>query len=97
MSIPVLWQKEAAADLDRILDYIELESPQGALAMARAVREGADVLLSEYSKIGRRGRVAGTRELVIPRTPFVIVYRLRRQPERVEILRLLHGAQKWPK
>ncbi|TRL32754.1 type II toxin-antitoxin system RelE/ParE family toxin [Methylosinus sporium] len=96
LNVPVLWQDQAIADLDRILDYIERESPQGALTMARAIREGADVLLSEYSKIGRRGRVAGTRELVITRTPFVLVYRLRRSPQRVEILRLLHGAQKWP-
>lgn len=96
MNVPVLWQDQAIADLDRILDYIERESPQGALTMARAIREGAEALLSKYSKIGRRGRVAGTRELVIARTPFVLVYRLRRSPQRVEILRLLHGAQKWP-
>ena len=41
-------------------------------------------------------RAAGTRELVIARTPFVVVYRVRQKPERVEIIRVLHGAQKWP-
>ena len=54
------------------------------------------MLLSEYPKIGRRGRAAGTRELVIARTPFIVVYRVRQKPERVEIIRVLHGAQKWP-
>jgi toxin ParE1/3/4 len=96
VNVPVLWQDDADADLDIILDHIETESPRGALTMALAIRQGADVLLSEYPKIGRRGRAAGTRELVIARTPFVVVYRVRQKPERVEIIRVLHGAQKWP-
>jgi toxin ParE1/3/4 len=96
LSVSVVWQDEADADLDRILDNIEKESPGGALTMALAIRHGANVLLSEHPKIGRRGRVAGTRELVIARTPFVVVYRVRAKPERVEIIRVLHGAQKWP-
>jgi toxin ParE1/3/4 len=39
--------------------------------------------------------VAGTRELVISNTPFIAVYRLV-GTERIEVLRLLHGAQRWP-
>jgi toxin ParE1/3/4 len=96
LSVPVVWLDSAAADLDRILDYIEQESPQGALAMALDVRQGADVLLSEYPKAGRAGRRRGTRELVIASTPFIVVYRVRQKPVRVEIIRVLHGAQKWP-
>jgi toxin ParE1/3/4 len=38
--------------------------------------------------------VPDTRELVIARTPFVVAYRLRN--ETIEILRVLHGAQRWP-
>ncbi len=91
-----MWDDEADADLDRILDHIEKESPRGALSIALAIREGADSLLSDYPKTGRRGRAAGTRELVIPRTPFIVVYRLRQKPARVEIIRVLHGAQQWP-
>ncbi|MBU2719510.1 type II toxin-antitoxin system RelE/ParE family toxin [Acidithiobacillus ferridurans] len=40
------------------------------------------------------GRQQGTRELVIPHTPFIVVYRARHG--RLEILRVLHGAQQWP-
>jgi toxin ParE1/3/4 len=50
--------------------------------------------LERHSEAGRRGRIAGTRELVILGTPFLVAYRLRRK--RVEILALLHGARKWP-
>ena len=38
----------------------------------------------------------GTRELVIPRTAFLLIYRIDRNAQKVEILRLLHGAEQWP-
>lgn len=96
MTPVVVWLEDAVADLDCILDHIEKESPRGALAMAVALREGADTLLREHPRIGRRGRVAGTRELVIARTPFIVVYRMQAKTGRIEIIRLLHGAQRWP-
>ena len=96
MSVPVVWLRQAEAALDAILDRIELESPRGALAMALAIRQGADALLSDYPKAGRAGRRRGTRELVIARTPFVVIYQMRQKPARVEIIRVLQGAQKWP-
>jgi hypothetical protein len=40
LSVSVVWQDEADADLDRILDNIEKESPRGALTMALAIRHG---------------------------------------------------------
>ena len=48
--------------------------------------DNPDLLLS--------GRVEGKRERAINRTPFIAAYRI--QGEFVRILRLLHGAQKWP-
>jgi len=44
--------------------------------------------------MGCEGRVEGTRELVIGRSPFIAVYRIK--GKRIEILRILHGAQRWP-
>ncbi len=44
--------------------------------------------------LGRVGRQRSTRELVISRTPFIVIYRI--MNGRIEILRLLHGAQQWP-
>jgi toxin ParE1/3/4 len=40
------------------------------------------------------GRVAGTRELIIPKTPFIVPYQVNGQP--LEILRIYHAAQRWP-
>ena len=44
--------------------------------------------------MGRPGRIEGTRELVISRTPYIAAYRI--AGDTVRILRLLHGAQQWP-
>ena len=53
-------------------------------------------MLADHPEAGRRGRLGGTRELVIPRTAFLPIYRIDREAQTVEILRLLHGAQQWP-
>jgi toxin ParE1/3/4 len=51
--------------------------------------------LVDHPHIGRPARVAGTRELIVPRTPYLLPYRVRGQT--VEILRVYHGARRWPK
>lgn len=50
--------------------------------------------LIAYPNSGRVGRVEGTRELVINRTPFIVGYRV--TADSVLILRVLHGAKQWP-
>jgi len=50
--------------------------------------------LARYPESGRPGCVAGTRELVIRRTPYIAAYRI--AGDTVRILRVLHGAQQWP-
>ena len=41
-----------------------------------------------------RGSGPGTRELIIPKTPFVIPYRVR--DNALEVLRAYHHACRWP-
>jgi plasmid stabilization system protein ParE len=45
--------------------------------------------LLKHPRIGRDGRVRGTRELVITMAPYIVIYRV---TERVEILRVLGMA-----
>ena len=89
----LLWSAFALSDRDRIFAYIEAENPDAAIAVderiAAAVRR-----LKEFPESGKLGRVPGTRELVIPGTPYVAAYVT--TTSRVRILRVLHGAQQWP-
>jgi toxin ParE1/3/4 len=59
-----------------------------------ALADQLDFMLSTWPNMGKPGRAAGLRELVIPQTPFLVLYRV--MEDRVRIVRLLHGAQQYP-
>jgi toxin ParE1/3/4 len=87
------WSIFARADRDAIFDYIEADSPQAAIAVDDRIREQVETL-ARFPESGRPGRVEGTRELVIHRTPYIAAYRI--AGSTVRILRVLHGARQWP-
>lgn len=75
------------------INYIAQDNVQAALNQLDEIERQTGLLVTQ-PKMGRVGRVKGTRELVISRTPFIAVYRI--MGKRIEILRFLHGAQNWP-
>ena len=75
------------------LRYIGGDNPRAALRIDDQI-ESQTRLLAMSPMMGRAGREPGTREMVINRSPFVLVYRVLRS--RIEILHLLHGRQQWP-
>jgi toxin ParE1/3/4 len=87
------WSRFAWADRDAIFDYIEADSPQAAIMVDERIRAQVEGLV-RFPESGRRGRIEGTRELVIDRTPYVVAYRV--AGKTVRILRVLHGARQWP-
>lgn len=87
------WLPVAIDSLLHQLDYIASRNPGAALRCSRRVETAVERLV-DHPRSGRSGRVPGTRELVVPRTPFLIVYRV--EAEIVTILRLFHGAQDRP-
>jgi addiction module RelE/StbE family toxin len=89
----VRWTTDAADDLERICDYIAKSRPESARRVAQSVVEGIGTL-ETFPRLGRSGRVRGTRELTFPPLPFVAVYEVR--DEEIVVLRILHGAQRWP-
>lgn len=89
----VRWSAEAADDLEKIVNYIRQENPIAAQRVGRDIYEAAGSL-SSLPHRGRPGRVEATRELVLPALPFILVYRASRQA--VEIIGVIHGAQRWP-
>lgn len=44
--------------------------------------------------MGRVGRIAQTRELVMADIPFIVAYRV--SENEVDIITVMHAAQKWP-
>ncbi len=88
-----LWLPRAVDDLKELRAFIAQEKPIAAQEVAARVLEAVDQLAT-LPNIGRPGRVAGTRELVVRNTPYVIPYRIR--DEAIEILRVYHSARRWP-
>jgi toxin ParE1/3/4 len=84
----------AEGDLAEIVRYIAADSPRTAYEVLDRVRERV-AGLSKHARLGRPGRVKNTRELAVPGTPFLVAYRM--EGEVVTILRVLHGARKWPR
>jgi toxin ParE1/3/4 len=90
----VIWARRAKLDLRGLIAYIAGDSVQGAELVAGRILKAAE-LLTQMPRSGRSGRVRGTRERVVHRTPYILVYRI--VSGRVSILRVFHGARKWPK
>jgi len=89
-----VWSPEAIEDLASLRAYIAEDNPAAARRTVRHIIESIEQLIPNNPRIGRAGRVPGTRELVIPRSPYIVPYRL--QPTTIPILRVHHGARRWP-
>lgn len=90
----VLWSRDALRDLDEAHEFIAKDNPRAA----KGIIERFEALLESLSihpKLGRVGRVKGTRELVVTGTPFILPYVIDKQ--RIIILGVRHGARRWPK
>ena len=85
------WRLSAISDLAHIREYIAANSPSGARDVEdRVLRSVARLRL--FPQSGRVGQVHGTRELVVPGLPYIVVYT--HDEESVEIVAVFHGAQK---
>jgi toxin ParE1/3/4 len=89
------WTTLADADLRHIHAHIKGDSPKAAVAVLASIRRAVRGQLATSPFSGRIGRVDGTRELVVPRLPYIVAYRV--TDTAIQILRVLHGAQRWPK
>jgi toxin ParE1/3/4 len=89
----VRWSPEAAADFEGIVEYIRQQNASAADRVAHSLYDSV-ASLESFPNRGRPGRIADTRELVLAPLPFIVVYRVKR--DELEIVRVLHGAQRWP-
>lgn len=90
----LIWSHRARRDLRELIAYIAEDSIQSAEAVADRILKAAESL-TEFPRSGRNGRVPGTRERVVDRTPYILAYRI--VSGRIRILRVYHSARRWPK
>lgn len=89
----ITWLATAKRDFVSQIAFVGERNPNAAVRLGDNVHAAVRALL-DHPLLGRPGRVSGTRELVIRNTPYVMVYRI--EKDRIALLRLLHGAQRWP-
>ncbi len=90
----IRWLRLALQDLEEVAGFISQDNPEAARVLVKRIWDAAQTL-AEHPHSGRAGRVPGTRELVIGGTQYILPYRV--VENEVQILRVLHGAKKWPK
>jgi plasmid stabilization system protein ParE len=83
----------ALQTLSEVLEYYDVQQKGLGARFLRYYDEQIE-RLKDMPKVGRIGRVFGTRELVMQDFPFLIVYRVRK--EYLEILNIIHQSKKYP-
>jgi|SRR5579864_2814425 len=79
--------------IEDIRERIAADNPAAAARMVERIRAAVERLAASPA-IGRPGRVADTRELIISGTPYIVPYRIK--GDVVQIITVLHSAQRWP-
>jgi addiction module RelE/StbE family toxin len=83
----------ASQQLLSAYDYLKATSTSAAASQMKLIFDSID-LVERFPLAGRKGRIAGTREMVVPRTPFIVAYAI--VGKEIQILAVLHAAQRWP-
>lgn len=88
----LLWTLPALKDRRAIRDYIARDNPAAAVALDALISKKSSSLI-KHPSLGRPGRVAGTRELVV-HAQYILVYDVLEND--VRLLRVMHSAMQWP-
>ena len=90
----IIWMPESLTDLQDIEEYISEDSAVSANDVVQTIFHFVSKQLQTFPRSGRIGRVAGTFELVVPRLPYFIPYRIHQN--KIEILRVYHTSRLLP-
>jgi addiction module RelE/StbE family toxin len=89
----IRYSRRAVAHLASAYEYIYKDSPNCARQVIERIKTGISMLCI-YPESGKKGRKDGTRELVVSKAPFVIVYRVLQGY--IEIVAILHTSRQYP-
>ena len=87
----VRWTATGLRDLECLHAYVAEDDPEAAARTVERILSAIEEL-RRHPEMGRRGRVTGTRELVVP--PYIIGYCAKGTA--LQILGVIHGARRWP-
>lgn len=90
----LLWQPQALEDIASIRAYVSHDKPGAAVRLVAGILSFVHDQLTAFPESGRVGRVEGTRELVVPKTPYIVAYRVK--ADVIDILAIHHAARRWP-
>ena len=88
----IIFTSLAQEDLQAIKKYICCDNFKAAQDIVKHILNCAEQLTNNPS-MGRAGRVLRTRELIIPKYPYILPYQVR--DNNIYILRVLHTSRKW--
>jgi len=86
----VIWGEGARRDFDAAIDFITAESPTGAKRVGERILATV-ALLQHFPELAPPSRHRNLRQLVVPRTPYLAIYRIHENC--VEIRAVVHAKQ----
>ena len=90
------WTTQAIRKFNQAQEYIEEDNPIAAQQVAQRVHNAVQGLL-DNPYMGRKGRIVGTHEWPVTKTSYLLAYRVNKATDTLEILRVIHSKQQWPK
>ena len=81
------------ANMEAIRMYIDSDNPGAANRVLQAVLSTAEEL-ADFPALGHVGKRAGTRELVLSKYPYTIIYRL--ALKKINIVAVVHQSRRHP-
>ena len=89
----ISWTREANLDITGIYSYIAKDSLIMAVRVTQSIVTFTTKQLETFPMSGFVGRVVDTRELIVPKLPYFISYRI--NEDTIEILRVYHMSRLW--
>jgi plasmid stabilization system protein ParE len=91
--VKLRYTRRALRHLNSIANYIAERNPEAARGVGARIKETIE-LLSGFPQMGHEGSLPGTREMVVPGLPYIVVHRS--DEDALTILGIYHGAQLRP-
>jgi addiction module RelE/StbE family toxin len=91
--VKLRWSARAARHLVSIEAYIARDKPEAAARVVAKIVDSA-FRLEQFPNMGHTGRIAGSRELIVPNLPYIVAYRV--VGDVIDISSIVHTSRKWP-